>query len=81
MRKKNAYILFYTKKCENNIEELKKYELALPPYNKESNIKKEIRETINLKLYKSWIIKNIFSLWYQNFVLGLWKTHIDKKII
>ena len=79
MRKKNAYILFYTKKCENNIEELKKYELALPPYNKESNIKKEIRETINLKLYKSWIIKNIFSLWYQNFVLGLWKTHIDKK--
>ena len=79
IRKKNAYILFYTKKCEINNEELKKYDLALPPYNKESNIKKEIRDTINLKLYKSWIIKNIFSPWYQNFVLGLYKTHIDKK--
>ena len=78
IRKKNAYILFYTKKCENNNEELKKYELAMPPYNKESNIKKEIKEAINLKLYKSWIIKNIFSLWYQNFVLGLFKTHVDK---
>ena len=50
----------------------------MPPYNKESNIKKEIKEAINLKLYKSWIIKNIFSLWYQNFVLGLFKTHVDK---
>ena len=69
LRKKNAYILFYTKKCENDNEELKKFDLALPPYNKESNIKKEIRETINLKLYKSWIIKNIFSTWYQKFVL------------
>jgi ubiquitin C-terminal hydrolase len=81
IRKKNAYILFYTKKSENDNEELKKYELALPPYNKESNIKKEIRETINLKLYKSWIIKNIFSTWYQNFVLGLFKTHMDKKTL
>lgn len=48
----------------------------MPPYNKESNIKKEIKEAINLKLYKSWIIKNIFSLWYQNFILGLFKAHM-----
>ena len=81
LRKKNAYILFYTKKCENDNEELKKFDLALPPYNKESNIKKEIRETINLKLYKSWIIKNIFSTWYQKFVLGLLRIHYDKKSI
>ena len=78
--KRNAYILFYTKRTNINIEELKKYDLSLPPYDKESNIKKEIREIINLKLYKSWIIKNVFSPWYQNFVLGLFKINYDKKI-
>ena len=78
--KRNAYILFYTKRTNVNIEELKKYDLSLPPYDKESNIKKEIKEIINLKLYKSWIIKNIFSPWYQNFVLGLFKINYEKKI-
>ena len=78
--KRNAYILFYTKKCNNKKEELEKYDLSLPPYTKESNIKKEIREEINLKLYKSWIIKNIFAPWYQNLVLSLFKINYDINI-
>ena len=78
--KRNAYILFYTKKCNNKKEELQKYDLSLPPYTDESNIKKEIREEINLKLYKSWIIKNIFAPWYQNLVLSLFKINYNKNI-
>ena len=77
--RRNAYILFYTKRTDYSNEELEKYYLALPPYNKDKNIKKEIREKINFKLYKSWLIQNIFSPWYQNFVLGLCKTNEDKK--
>ena len=78
--KRNAYILFYTKKCTNKKEELEKYDLSLPPYDRESNIKKEIREEINLKLYKSWIIKNIFTTWYQQLVLGLFKINYNKNL-
>ena len=77
--KKNAYILFYTKRTDNNKEELEKYDLCVPPYNTENNIKKEIREIINLKMYKTWIIRNIFSAWYENFVLGLFKTNQNMK--
>ena len=82
--KRNAYILFYTKKPknnDNNNEELEKYDLSLPPYNKYSNIKNDIKDIINCKLNESWIIQNIFSPWYQNFVLGLFKIHYDKKKI
>ena len=79
--KRNAYILFYTKKCTNKKEELEKYNLSLPPYTKECNIKKEIKEEINLKLYKSWIIKNIFAPWYQQLVLGLFKINYEKNLV
>ena len=75
----NAYILFYTKK-NSSIEILNKTDLALPPYNKYSNLKKDIIDVINLKLYKSWIIKNIFSTSYQNFVMGLLKMNLAKII-
>jgi hypothetical protein len=52
--------------------------LALPPFNKYSNINDDIKNEINLKLYKSWTIKNITSSVYQNFVLSLLKLDISK---
>ena len=75
----NAYILFYTKK-NNEIDKLNKTDLALPPYNRYSNIKKENIQIINMKLFKVWIIKNLFSTSYQNFVMGLLKIDIAKII-
>ena len=77
--KKNAYILFYTKKIAVDNKNLEKYELALPPYSKYSNIKKENIDKINLKLYKSWIIRNIFSPWYQTFISNLFDVCQKKK--
>ena len=77
--KNNAYILVYKRKVET-INKMDKSELALPPYDKYSNIKKDIINTINLKLYKSWIIRNIFSFSYQNFVMGLVKLDLAKII-
>ena len=52
--------------------------MALPPFNKYSNINDDIKNEINLKLYKSWTIKNITSSVYQNFVLSLLKLDISK---
>ena len=76
----NAYILFYTKKG-NEIDKLKnEKDLALPPYSKYSNIKKDIIDKINTKLFKSWILNNIFSFSYQNFVMGLLKIDLAKMI-
>ena len=73
-----AYILFYTKKGNNMMENSDKKDLALPPYDKFSNINNQIIEKINRKLYKSWIIKNIFSVSYHNFVMGLLKMDLSK---
>ena len=50
-----------------------KNELALPPYNKYSNINEELKKEINFKLYKSWTMKNIASPLYQNFIISLIK--------
>ena len=75
----NAYILFYTKK-NNIIDEKNKIDLALPPYNKYSNLKNDIISVINSKLYKSWIIKNIFSTSYQNFVVDILEMDLTKII-
>ena len=77
--KNNAYILIYTKK-ENSINKLNNPYLAYPPYSKYSNVKKDFIDIINIKLNKSYIIKNIFSSSYQNFVMGLLKMDIAKII-
>ena len=34
-----------------------------------------------MKLYKSWIIKNIFAPWYQQLVLGLFKINYEKNLV
>ena len=73
-----AYILFYTKKGNNMLENSDKTDLALPPYDKYSNIKNEIIEIINTKLYKSWAIINLFSISYHNFVMELLKMDLAK---
>ena len=78
--KNNAYILFYKKTDFNqsHIDKNMKNELALPPYNKYSNINEELKKEINFKLYKSWTMKNIASPSYQNFVISLIKFDITK---
>ena len=80
----NAYILFYTKKTfKTDISSNKEsvgIELALPPYTKYGNLKSDIIEKINIKLYKSWIIKNLFSTSYQNFIIGFVKMDIARMI-
>ena len=77
--KNSAYILIYTKK-NHSIKTINNPYLAYPPYSQYSNVKKDIIDIINLKLYKSYIIKNVFSYSYQNFVLGLLKMGIAKII-
>ena len=78
--KNNAYILFYTKTDFNqsHIDKKMKNELALPPYNKYSNINDELMKEINYKLYKTWIMKNMASPLYQNFIISLIKFDIAK---
>ena len=78
--KNNAYILFYKKTDFNqsHIDKNMKNELALPPYNKYSNINEELKKEINFKLYKSWTMKNIASPLYQNFIISLIKFDIVK---
>ena len=83
--KNNAYILIYKKKNfgSDNIDliDIKiKSDLALPPYNKYSNINDEIKNEINNKLFKSWILKNILSTGYQYFILQLIEMDIIKYI-
>ena len=80
--KNNAYILIYKKKNFETvaIDKNTESDLALPPFSKYSNINDDIKNEINLKLYKSWTIKNITSSAYQNFVLSLLKLDISKII-
>ena len=84
--KNNAYILIYKKTSFNpeTIDKKNKSDLALPPFNKFSNINEDIKNEINLKLYKSWVIKNIASNAYLNFILSLIKldlaNFIDKNL-
>jgi len=77
--KNNAYILIYTKKGSST-NKCDKSDLAFPPYNKYSNIKPDMIDIINYKLFKNWAKKNIFSASYQNFVLGLMKMDVAKII-
>ena len=77
--KNNAYILIYTKKG-NSTNKCDKSDLAFPPYDKYSNIKPDMIDIINYKLFKNWTKKNIFSVSYQNFVLGLLKMDVAKII-
>ena len=74
-----AYILIYTKK-ENSINKINNPYLAYPPYSQYSNVKKDIIDIINLKLYKTYLINNLFCSSYHNFVLGLLKMDIAKII-
>ena len=74
--KNNAYILIYKKKNFgndniDNIDKKIKSDLALPPYNKFSNINDEIKREINNKLYKTWTLKNILAKGYQHFIFQL----------
>ena len=54
--------------------------MALPPYNKFSNISDDIKNEINFKLYKSWTLKNILHTDYQNFVVQLLELDLCKII-
>ena len=80
--RRNAYILFYTKKTYkkdiSNNKENEENDLALPPYTKYSNLKKDIIAKINAKLYKSWITNILFSTSYQKFIMGLVKMDIAR---
>ena len=78
--KNNAYILIYKKNDfeSNIIKDKNNSEIALPPYNKYSNINDIIKNDINSKLYESWTIKNITSTAYQNFVLQLLEIDLAK---
>jgi hypothetical protein len=80
--KNSAYILIYKKKNfgVDNIDKKIKSDLALPPYNKFSNINDEIRNEINLKLYKSWTLKNILSPVYQHFIVNLLEYDLSKNV-
>ena len=80
--KNNAYILIYKKKNFETvaIDKTTESDLALPPFNEYSNINDDIKNEINLKLFKSWTIKNIASSVYQNFILSLLKLDISKII-
>ena len=79
----NAYILIYTKKNFNsekieNFENNFKTKLALPPYNKMSNINEENKNIINLQMYKFWTLENIITPFYQEFVFNLLKISLIK---
>ena len=78
--KNNAYILIYKKTNfnQNSIDKYKENELAIPPYNKYSNINDDLKNAINYKLYKSWTIKTLASEVYQNFIISLLKFDIAK---
>ena len=80
--KNSAYILIYKKKNfgSDNIDEGIKNELVMPPYNKYSNIKDELRNEINFKLYKSWTMKNILTPIYQHFIVNLLEYDLSKNI-
>jgi hypothetical protein len=77
--KNNAYILIYKKKnFEESIDNKTRNDLAIPPFSKYSNINDELKDEINLKLYRAWTLKNITSNSYQGFILSLIKIDLDK---
>ena len=78
--KNSAYILIYKKKNfgSDNIDKKIKSDLALPPYDKYSNINDEIRNEINFKIYKSWTLKNILTPAYQHFIVYLLEYDLSK---
>ena len=85
----NAYILFYRKKKfeEGDIKNFcinYKTDLALPPYNKFSNIRSEFINIINIQMFKYWTLENILNPMYQGFIINLLKIdlvrNLDKRI-
>ena len=79
----NAYILIYKKQnfdidTFENISKNFNCNLALPPYNKFSNINPEIKSIINQKMFKFWTIQSIASKGYQNFIVNLLKFDLVK---
>ncbi len=81
----SAYILIYKKQNFDidNIENISKNfncNLALPPYNKYSNINNEIKSIINIQMFKYWTIQSIVSPGYQSFVINLLKMDLVHNI-
>ena len=81
--KKNAYILIYTKKnFNNNFVKNKEYntKLIMPPYDKLSNLNKNMKSYINYKMFKYWTLENLSNPFYQNFIIELLKIDLLKNI-
>jgi len=82
--KKNAYILIYTKKkFKNNFTTNNEYKtkLVFPPYDKFSNINKNLISFINYKTFKYWTLENLSNPLYQKFIIELLKIDLVKNII
>ena len=82
----NAYILIYKKKnfdidTIENISKNYNCNLALPPYDKFTNINNEIKSIINKQMFKFWTMQSIISTGYQNFVVNLLKIDLAQNII
>ena len=80
-----AYILIYKKHNfdVDSIENISKNylcNLASPPYDKFSNINKDIKTIINIQMFKFWTIQSIVSPGYQNFVINLLKIDLVQNI-
>ena len=80
-----AYILIYKKQNfdVDSIENISKNylcNLASPPYDKFSNINKDIKTIINIQMFKFWTIQSIVSPPYQNFVINLLKIDLVQNI-
>jgi hypothetical protein len=80
-----AYILIYKKQNfdVDSIENISKNylcNLASPPYDKFSNINKDIKTIINIQMFKFWTIQSIVSPAYQNFVINLLKIDLVQNI-
>ena len=80
-----AYILIYKKQNfdVDSIENISKNylcNLASPPYDKFSNINKDIKTIINTQMFKFWTIQSIVSPAYQNFVINLLKIDLVQNI-
>jgi hypothetical protein len=71
--KNNAYILIYTKKG-NSTNKCDKSDLAFPPYNEYSNIKPDMINIINYKLFKNWIKKKYIQSLISKFHLRIAKN-------
>ena len=81
----NAYILIYKKQnfdidSIENISKNYNCNLALPPYDKFSNINNEIKSIINNQMFKFWTIQSIVSPSYQNFIINLLKIDLIQNI-